>query len=152
MKKMWKILMVIGTLVSLLFPLTGATPHVWHNFPKTGTDVGEIFVLKFEISSDETTNYTIVLDTGTKFSVVDGNTSMTYTIPKNETRTYIFNLKIEEKLQDGKYPIHYEAFKNGTSFKSGNAYVRAGQQAPGFELIAAISAIAIAIFLRKKKK
>ena len=142
----------IGLIIALLFPVCSATPTEWHNMPKIGKDIGEIFQLNFEIKSDETTNYTITLDLNSQFSAVDGNTSLTINIPVDATRTFIFNLEISEKLDDGKYPIAYTAYKNGTAFKTDNAYVRAGVQAPGFELITILVVIGIFIFLWKKKK
>jgi hypothetical protein len=139
----------------ILFVQTvSAVPELtaWHTNPKTGTDAGEIFELKFEILSDETSNYTIMINPGTKFSTVDENNSMTINIPKDETRTFIFNMIINEELEDGKHVIYYNASKEDVQFKSGKTYVRAGVQAPGFELIVCICAIIFIIFLMKKHR
>jgi hypothetical protein len=139
-------------LMLLLIPFSVAEPIEWHNFPKTGKDAGEIFQFRFEIKSDETTNYTITLNPGDEFSAIDGNLSMTKEIPVNATRTFIFDMKIEEDLEDGKHPIPFKAFKDGVQFKTGNIYVRAGQQTPGFEVILLFSAAILVIFLLRKDK
>lgn len=152
MKKTFIAILIIGLLFSVV-NFVHAAPTEWHNNPSTDTDIGEVFELRFEILSDETTNYTITINPGTKFSAVDDNNSMTLEIPKDETRTFIFNMKIEEELEDGKHVIYYDAFKSGVSFKSDKAYVRAGQQAPGFELIVLISAVVIvAVILKRRSK
>lgn len=152
MKKSLIEILVIGAAISIFLPVICATPVAcWHNSPKTGDDIGDTFILKFEVSADETANYTVSIDPGTKFSVVDGNNSITFDISKDETRTFIFNMKVAEKLEDGKYPIYYNASKNWDIFKSDKAYVRAGVQAPGFEIIAFISAVAIALIIWRKK-
>jgi hypothetical protein len=148
-----KMFLLIGLMVILLLiPLSVATPIEWHNTPKTDKDAGEIFQLRFEIKSDETTNYTITLNPGDQFSAIDGNLSMTKEIPVNATRTFIFDMRIEEDLEDGKHPIQYIAYKEGVQFKTGNIYVRAGQQTPGFEFILLLSAFIIALILLRKKK
>ena len=142
----------LGLIITLIIPTCTATPTEWHNMPKIGKDIGEIFQLKFEIKSDETTNYTITLDLDNQFSAVDGNSSMTVNIPIDSTRTFIFDLEVNEDLDDGKYPITYTAYKNGTAFKTDNAYVRAGVQAPGFEFLSVIVVIGIAFLIWKRKK
>jgi len=150
MKKSIKIL-IIGMAVSLFLPVVYAAPVVWHNSPRAGTDVGDIFRLKFEILANETGNYTITIDPGEKFTVINGNNSITLNIPKDETRTFIFDMEVTKELKDGKYAIPYDAFINGKNFKSGKAYVRAGEQAPGFEAMLFISAVAIALIVWKRK-
>ena len=139
-------------LVLLLIPLSVANPIEWHNIPKTGKDAGEIFQLRCEIKSDETTNCTITLNPGDQFSVIDGNLSMTKEIPVNATRTFIFDMKIVEDLEDGKHPIPFKAYKEGVQFKTGNIYVRAGQQTPGFEFILLLSAVILGLILFRKNK
>jgi hypothetical protein len=69
----------------------------------------------------------------------------------NATRTFIFDMRIEQDLEDGKHPIPFTAYKNGVQFKQGNIYVRAGQQTPGFEFLFVISTVllVIAIFRRR---
>jgi hypothetical protein len=129
-----------------------ATPTEWHNMPASDNDQDDLFQLRFEILSDETTNYTITIDPGTQFSIVDGNELMTISIPVNATRTFIFDMKLEQDLEDGKHPIPYTAYKNGTEFKSGNAYVRAGTQAPGFELMIFLCGILFTIFMIHYRK
>lgn len=151
MKKLIKIL-VLGMVISLFLPVVYAAPVVWHNSPRAGTDVGDIFRLKFEILANETGNYTITINPGEKFAVINGNNSITLNIPKDETRTFIFDMEVVKKLKDGKYAIPYDAFINGKKFKSGKAYVRAGEQAPGFEAIAFIFAVTIAFIIWRKKK
>lgn len=148
---MKKLLMIIIAL-SLFSPVVYATPVVWHNSPKTGTDIGDIFRLKFEILANETANYTITIDPGEKFAVITGNNSITISIPENETRTFIFDMEIIKEIDDGKHLITYDAFIHGEKFYSDRAYVRAGEQAPGFEIIAFISAIAIGLVIMWKKK
>ena len=150
MKKLLIVIIAMG----LLLPVAYAKPVVWHNSPRTGTDAGEIFRLKFEILANETANYTITIDPGEKFVAIDGNKSITLNIPENETRTFIFDMEVIKKIDDGKHVIPYDAFINGEKFRSGNAYVRVGEQAPGFEIIAFISAIAIGLIMiwRKKKQ
>ena len=61
-------------------------------------------------------------------------------------------MEVVKELKDGKYTVYYDAFINGEKFKSGKAYVRAGEQAPGFEAVASISAVVIAFVIWKKKK
>jgi len=152
MKKSLIAILIVGMAFSISLPTVNATLSVWGNTPKTSADIGEIFELRFEIMADETANYSITIDPGSKFSAIDGNNSMIIEIPKDETRTFIFNMKLDEKLDDGKHVIYYDAFKSGNQFKSeGKAYVRAGQQAPGFEILAFISAVAIAFILWKKR-
>ena len=138
-------------LMLLLIPLSVATPIEWHNSPKTDKDVGEIFQLRFEIKSDETTNYTITLNPGSQFSAIDGNLSMIKEIPVNATRTFIFDMRIEEDLEDGKHPIPFIAYKEGVQFKTGNIYVRVGQQTPGFEFFIIIMAIGMLFILQRKR-
>jgi len=147
-----KTILIYGfLLLILLIPLSVANPIEWHNIPKTDNDAGEIFQLRCEIKSDETTNYTITINPGDQFSAIDGNLSMTKEIPVNATRTFIFDMKIEEDLEDGKHPIPFIAYKEGVQFKTGNIYVRAGQQTPGFELIILLSAV-IMVFISFRKK
>ena len=138
-------------LLILLIPLSVANPIEWHNIPKTDNDAGEIFQLRCEIKSDETTNYTITINPGDQFSAIDGNLSMTKEIPVNATRTFIFDMEIEKDLEDGKHPIPFIAYKEGVQFKTGNIYVRAGQQTPGFEFIILLSAV-IMVFISFRKK
>jgi len=153
MKKSLIKILIICLAVSILLPTVNAAPSVWSNTPKTDKNSGETFELRFEILADETANYTVTIDPGAKFSAVDGENSMTIEILKDETRTFIFNMQIDEDLEDGKHVIYYDAFKNDEQFKSeGKAYVRAGQQAPGFEILAFIGAIAIALFIWRKKR
>ena len=148
MKKMAIVIIVL----CLLFPVVYASPVIWHNSPKTGTDIGDIFRLKFEILANETANYTITIDPGEKFAVITGNNSITLSIPENETRTFIFDMEIIKEIDDGKHLITYDASKHEEKFQSGKAYVRAGEQAPGFEIIAFISAIAIGLIIMWKRK
>ena len=135
----------------VLIPSYSANPVEWHNMPKTDNEAGEIFQLRFEIGSDETTNYTITLEPGNQFSAIDGNLTMTKEIPVNATRTFIFDMKIDQDLEDGKHPIPFTAYKEGVEFKQGNVYVRAGQQTPGFEVILIISAFLLMLLFYKKK-
>ena len=152
MKKSLIALLIVGLAFLIVLPTVSAAPSIWSNTPQTDTDIGGLFELRFEIMADETANYTVTIDPGSKFSALDGNNSMMLEIPKDETRTFIFNMRIDEKLDDGKHVIYYDAFKNGVQFKEeGKAYVRAGQQAPGFEILAAIAALGIAFILWKKK-
>ncbi|HEC88168.1 MAG TPA: hypothetical protein ENI52_02505 [Thermoplasmata archaeon] len=138
--------------VAMLLPSVYAKPIVWHNTPRTGTNAGDIFRLKFEILANETANYTIKIDSGENFAPIDGNYTINLYIPKNETRTFIFDMEVVKEIKDGKYPIYWDAYINGKKFNSGKAYVRAGEQAPGFELIAFISAVLLAIIIWKRKK
>lgn len=152
MKKMLNYILCLIVILFLFFPIIDANPTIWSNSPKTSTKQGEIFELRFEIESDEKANYSIILDPGTKFSIVDGNNNMTKEIPIDETRTFIFNMQIDEELENGKYVIYYDALKNNVKFKSeGKAYVRAGQQAPGFEIVLFISAIIVAFVLFRRR-
>lgn len=66
-------------------------------------------------------------------------------IPKNETRTFIFDMEVVKDVNDGKYPIYWTAYING------KAYARAGEQAHGFGIIAFVSAILIVIIIWKEK-
>lgn len=151
---MKKIIMLIGfffLMSSLILPCVSSIPNEWHNMPKTGTAIGEIFELRFEIKSDETTNYSITIDPAPHFSVVDGNQTQTKNITIQDTRTFIFSLKIIENLEDGKYAVNYSAYKNDIRFKSDVAYVRAGQQAPGFEIPLFIATVFVCVFIWKKR-
>jgi hypothetical protein len=141
-------------IVCLLFvsSLAAAQPTVWHNLPKTGTDVGDIFQLKFEISSTELANYSITLDLGDKFALLTGNETQTKEIPKNETRTYFFDIELLQKLDDGKYPIYYDVYIEDQNFKSDKVMIRIGEQAPGFELFGILAAISIVLLVFYKKK
>ena len=118
MNKITVLLMIIGIVISIFLPTADAALKEWHNIPKTGTNPDEIFELRFEIEADETANYSITIDPGTKFSAVDGNTTLTLNIPKDETRTFIFNMQIDEQLEDGKHVIYYNASKEDVVFKS----------------------------------
>jgi hypothetical protein len=134
-------------------PFAAADLSEWHNSPRTGTDIGDIFRLKFEIMADETGNYTITLIDSAKFSPINGSLSKTISIPAEETRTFVFDMRVDQTLDDGKHLIRYETFKNGERFKEGKAYVRAGKQAPGFELLALAGAgIGAALLVRKKRR
>lgn len=146
-----KIIYAVVAALCVFLPLAQAAPSVWHNSPKTGTDVGETFELRFEIMANETGNYTITIDPGDKFTVVGGNTTITLNIPKEETRTFVFTMQVTQKLEDGKYKITYDALREGMVFKSGIAYVRAGKQAPGFEVAVALSGIAVALILWRRR-
>jgi len=153
MKKTLIKFVIICLAALILLPTVQAELTIWSNSPKTGKDSGEKFELRFEILADETANYTVKIDPGTKFSAIDGKNSMTIEISKDETRTFIFYMQIDEDLDDGKHVIYYDAFKNDEQFKSeGKAYVRAGQQAPGFELVAFIGAIALSLFIWRRKR
>jgi len=146
MKQFMKIgIMII--LIGLYYTSSGlANPSEWHNMPVSGNDQGDLFQIRFEIKSDETTNYTITIQPGDQFSLVDGNLTMTKNIPINATRTYIFNMKLDNDVEDGKHPIPYTASKDGSSFKSGNVYVRAGTQTPGFEMVVFLAGILFSFF------
>jgi hypothetical protein len=146
-----KFLLILIALV-LISPFINAQPTIWHNSPKTGNDIGDIFSLKFEILSSETANYTISLDLGDKFAMLSGNATQTIHIPKNETRTFIFDIKLIKSLEDGKYPIYYDAYIKDAKFKSDKVYIRIGEQAPGFETIAIIIALAIGTIVWKNRK
>ncbi|MFH1013636.1 MAG: hypothetical protein V1769_03900 [Thermoplasmatota archaeon] len=54
-----KITIFILVALFCFLPLVHAIPTEWHNMPASGKDPGDIFQLRFEIKSDETTNYTI---------------------------------------------------------------------------------------------
>ena len=149
----YKMILLCGFLLMLLMiPVSVAVPTEWHNMPKTDKYAGEIFQLRFEIKSDETTNYTITLNPDEQFTAINGNISMTIEIPVNATRTFIFDMKIEQDLEDGKYPIPFKAYKDGIQFKTGNIYVRAGQQTPGFEFILLLLAVICVLILFRERK
>ena len=138
---------------SIIIPsVVTAQPTVWHNLPKTGTDPGDIFQLKFEISSNELANYSIALDLGDKFSLLSGNATQTKSIPKNETRTFFFDIELVQKLDDGKYQIYYDASIEDQNFKSDKVMIRIGEQAPGFELFGILAAVCIVLLIIRKKK
>lgn len=140
----------VMVIFSIALPLVAATPIEWHNMPTSGKNTGSIFQLRFEIKSDETINYTITIYPGDEFEVIDGIESKTIQIPIDATRTFIFDMIITNDIEDGKHPIPYTAFKNETQFKTGNIYVRAGTQTPGFELVFLLSAIIIFMYIRKR--
>lgn len=144
------ILFILITLVCFI-PLVHATPTEWHNMPVSGKDPGDIFQLRFEIKSDETTYYTIAITPGDDFESIDGNTSMTIEIPVDATRTFIFDMKVNNTLEDGKHPIPYIAYKEKTQFKTENIYVRAGTQTPGFELIIIFVSVILVLFIVKRR-
>ena len=144
--------MCLGFVCSFCVIPTSALPVERHNMPTSGTEVGETFELRFEIFSDKTTNYSIIIYPGSKFSEIMGNTSKTIEIPKDETRTFVFSMVINEELDDGKHAIHYNATKEDAIFRSDIIYVRAGKQAPGFELILTLLAVSIGLLFWKKRK
>lgn len=111
MKNKLIIITSIGIILAFFIPMIPANPIEWHNIPKTGKDAGEIFQLRFEIKSDETTNYTITLNPGNDFSTVDNNNNITMLIPIDATRAFIFDMTIENDLEDGKHPIPYSIQK-----------------------------------------
>ena len=150
---MKKINILIGIILILSIFVNGVSAvTVLSNSPKTDTEPGEIFELRIEVKSDATGNYTVTIDPGTKFSCIDDNTTITKEIPLDETRTFVFNMKIEEELEDGKHIINYDVSFEGELLNSYKAYVRAGKQAPGFEVILAFLAIASIVILFKKIK
>lgn len=142
--------LILICLVSI--QVVSAVPSELHNMPATDPDVGETFELRFEIKADETTNYSIIIHPGIKFSEISGNTSKTIEIPKDETRTFAFNMVVNEELADGKHAIYYNATKEDVIFKSDIIYVRAGKQVPGFELLLVCAAISISFLVWKKRK
>jgi len=146
-----KIILSIFITFICSLPLVYATPTEWHNMPVSEKDPGDIFQLRFEIKSDETTNYTIVINPGDDFESINGNTSMTIEIPVDATRTFIFDMKVNNTLEDGKHPILYIAYKDKTQFKTGNIYVRAGTQTPGFEILILFVSVIIILFIAKKR-
>ena len=152
MAKIKHIFIIIAICAIIVPSVASAQPTVWHNLPKTGTDPGDIFQLKFEISSAELANYSITLDLGGKFSMLTGNNTQTKTIPKNETRTYIFDIELVQMLDDGKYPIYYDASIEDQNFKSDKVMIRIGEQAPGFELFGILVAVSIVLFIFSKRK
>jgi len=152
MKKLLTLLLIFGFAILFLAPTVSAVLREWHNTPPVGNDIGETFELRFEIESDETTNYSITIYPETKFSVINDQESITIQIPTDETRTFIFNIVVEEELEDGKHAIYYNASKAGVVFKSDVVHVRAGKQVPGFEIIILVSAIALVGFIRRKKR
>jgi hypothetical protein len=119
--------------------------------PASRKEIGDIFQLRFEIKSDVTTNYTITINPGDDFESVNGNNSMTKEIPVDATRTFIFDMKLTNNIEDGKHPIPFIAYKNGTQFKTGNIYVRAGTQTPGFEISIRLVSVAIILFITKRR-
>ena len=130
---------IVATLL-LLALVTGAAaePNVTgFNVPSVDGNVGETFEVKFEIRSDNLTNYTIKLTPRAEFNFTP--TEKTIEIPEGDTRTFIFEGELTEALEDGKYAIQWEAYQNGTQFDSGSLDLRAGEQAPapGFALAAA---------------
>lgn len=144
-------IVIFCVLLCLFIPLTTAELSAWSNSPKTGTEAGETFEIRVEILSNETTNYTVIIQENEKFSVIDNNYSKTHLIPNEETRTFIFQMSINEKLDDGKHLILYQALKEDGVFKEGKIYVRAGKQVPGFEFIYMFVALAIIVALIKKR-
>jgi len=151
MVRIMKTIMLVVVAVLIFLPMIDGQPTIWHNSPKTDNDVGDIFRLKFEILASETTNYTIALDLADKFVMVSGNSTLTINIPKNETRTFIFDIELTKALEDGKHPIYYDAFIEDVKFKSDKVQIRIGEQAPGFEIIALIAALGIAFIIWKRK-
>ncbi len=126
--------LAIGLTLILLLVIAGqaaAAPTVTgFNIPEVDGNDGESFEIRFEIRSDEDTNYTIKIKPRAEFSWPNGN-ELTKDIPANDTRTYIFAGKLAKALaEDGKYAIQWEAYKNGTLFKSGQVDLRVGAQAP----------------------
>ena len=151
MDKIGRNAIIMAVAIMFFLPLINAQPTMWHNSPKTDNDAGDIFRLKFEILASETTNYTISLDLGDKFTMLAGNATLTINIPKNETRTFIFDIELLKALEDGKHPIYYDAYIEDVKFKSDKVYIRVGEQAPGFEIIAIIAALGIALVIWRKR-
>jgi len=152
MKKALVIISLICLVSIVYLPIIAAAPIEWHNMPKTGTSIGDSFEMRFEIQSDETTNYSIQIEPAPHFQVLTGNTSQTRIIPDKDTRTFSFTLQIIETLENGKYAVNYTAYKNGTIFKTDVIYVRAGQQVPGFEFALLLPAILFGLLIWKKKQ
>jgi len=152
MKKALALISLISMISIISLPLIAAAPNEWHNMPKSGTAIGDTFEMRFEIKSDETTNYTIQIDPAPHFQVLTGNVSQTINIPNMDTRTFLFTLQIIETLENGKYAVNYTAFKNETIFKTDVIYVRAGQQVPGFEFVLFLPAILIGFLIWRKRQ
>ena len=151
MNKSFVIISLICMISIISLPIITAAPIEWHNMPKTGTSIGDTFEVRFEIQSDETTNYSIQIEPAPHFQVITGNISQTRIIPDKDTRTFSFTLQIIETLENGKYAVNYTAYKNGTTFKTDVIYVRAGQQVPGFEFALLIPAILFGLLILRKK-
>jgi len=109
------------------------------NLPRVEGNVGEEFEIRFEIRSDEETNYTLKILPRDEFNWSVGEITMK--IPVDDTRTMIFNCEVIQELSDGKYNIKWEAYKNGSRFDSGSLELRAGDQAPGLGGIATMATI-----------
>lgn len=141
--------MLLCLLVSLMLASSAvADPTVsGFNIPTVDGDKGESFTIRFEIRSDETTNYTIKITPRDEFEYPNGS-ELTLNIPKNDTRTFKFEGKLTKALEaDGKYNIQWEAYKNGSKFETGSVDLRVGEQAPGagmaFGLVAVVMALAL---------
>ena len=150
MAKIIRNVIIMALTIIVFLSLINAQPTIWHNSPKTDNDAGDIFRLKFEILASETTNYTISLDLADKFTMLAGNDTLTINIPKNETRTFVFDIELIQALENGKHTIYYDAYIENVKFKSDKVYIRVGEQAPGFEIISIIAALGIALLIWKK--
>lgn len=121
------------------------------NFPSVDGDVGETFEIKFEIRSDNATNYTVKVLPRAEFNFTPTEKSLE--IPEGDTRTFIFEGEVLEALEDGKYAIQWEAYQNGTLFDSGSLDLRAGEQAPGPGFALAAAALAgLALATRRRRR
>ena len=135
-------------LALLLLPAAAAAPEVTepHNVSIEGLG-GEEFKVKVGIKADESGNYTVTLQERSEFTF--DAYEITIEIPQGDTRTFIFQGEVVEKLADGKYSMSWSAAKNGTKFADGEFEIEAGEQAPGIGLLAAGAAL-LAVARRRR--
>ena len=152
MRSLLALCMCLGLLL-LVTPVARAESTVHgFNLPTVDGDKGESFTLRFEIRSDETTNYTIKLTPRDEFEWTSGN-ELSINIPQNDTRTFKFEGRLAKALEaDGKYNLQWEAYQNGTKFDSGSVDLRVGEQAPGLGLAWGLAAVAgLAVMTRRRR-
>ncbi|RLF26816.1 MAG: hypothetical protein DRN14_06260 [Thermoplasmata archaeon] len=145
-------LIAVGVALMVLSTVTAEPKVTNFNLPHVDNKKGEKFELKFSITSDETTNYTIKLQNRTEFSYLKG-TEITTEIPKNDSRTFVFELENAKDLEDGRYTIQWWAYKNGSKFDEGSVKVMVGKQEVSCMYIPVIvfaAAIPALIFVSRK--
>ena len=102
----------------------------------SATEKNSPFEALFEIEADENGTYSIELDEREEFSFE--TLSIEKDILDGDSRTFIFDGKNTQTLEDGKYRINWYAYKNSQIFDSGSFDIAAGEQGFGFNLFGSV--------------